>query len=145
MTKKVNRKTELAHKYKTAFDEIIGDPYALNEPITGHYQVLKQRSSIYIIKPGTGGSPTPINKAKPNQLDFFIDTENSVTDGLATYQQKTDYTLDQVLQLFDNTYWLESGVIFTQKERAEVEQIVGRILVARKVSPVRRYFIAIRK
>jgi hypothetical protein len=144
-SKKINRKEELAAKYKRAFDDICGDPYAL-EPFPGNYEVLKQRSAITIIEPGrAGNSPSPQNKARPNQLDFFVDVERAVEDGLLTYQKKTDYTFDELVTIFDNTYWIESGVIFTQKQRAEIEQIIGRILSARKISPAGKYFVAIRK
>ncbi len=143
---KKNKKVELAARYKAAFDEIVGDPYALDEPRSGMYEELKKKSAITIVEPGkAGASPSPVNKARPNHLDFFCDVESAVTDGLAAYQKKVDRTFDELLFIFDNTYWIESGVIFTQKERAELEQIIGRILSARKISPASKYFISIRK
>jgi hypothetical protein len=143
---KVNKKAELAAKYKSAFDEIIGDPFAFPEPIPGMYEELKKKSAITIVEPGkAGATPSPVNKAKPNHLDFFVDVEGSVQDGLLSYQLRTNYTFDELLVLFDNTYWIEDGTVFTQKERAEIEQIIGRILSARKISPAGRYFISIRK
>lgn len=140
---KVNQKEELAAKYKAAFVEIIGDPFAKPEAISGMYEELKKKSAITIVEPGkAGAAPSPVNRAKPNHLDFFCDVESAVQDGLAAYKKGN---FDDLLIRFDNTYWIESGVIFTQKERAEIEQIIGRILSARKISPARKYFIAVRK
>lgn len=142
--KKVNQKAEQAAKYKKAFDQIIGDPFSYPEPTQGHYETLKTRSSVAIVQHDNETIGTA-NKSKPNQLDFFIDCENAVLDALVTYQNSVHYTLDELTTMFDNTYWIESGVIFNQKQRSEIEQIVGRILYARKISPVSKYFTAIRK
>lgn len=145
MKSKKNKKHELAAKYKSAFDEICGDPYSLHEPTIGQYESLKTRSSIAVMEPMAQSSPSPENRARPNHLDFFVDVESSVMDGLLAYQKNSQYEFNDLLTLFDNTYWLETGDKFTQKERAEVEQHVGRILVARKISPITKYFTAIRK
>ena len=147
MTKqKRNVKEELAAKYKRAFDEIIGDPYAHPEQIDGEYMARKSRSSISI-----GGtsvdqqSSSPVREARPNDVDFFCDVEAAVRDGLDVYGWRED--LIQKLFIFETTYITEDPGYyqFTQKERAEIEQHIGRIFVARGISPVRKYFTSIKQ
>lgn len=132
MSRKNKKKAELVGKYKSAFDEVIGDPYAHPEPIEGHYSMLKSRSSIAIVEHKRDSSPSPVNQARPNQLDFFCDVDAAIKDGLESIEQDLD--------MFTNTYFLEQAPMFNQSVRALVEQTVGRILVARKISPVSKYF-----
>jgi hypothetical protein len=139
MGQKKNKKAELAAKYKAAFDEVLGDPYAHPEPIEGHYSLLKSRSSLSVAEPQRD-SPSPVNQARPNQLDFFCDVDSAVDDGLAVFQKHHPEFGKALNVLFLGTYWFETGPMFNQKERAELEQYIGRILVARKISPVSRYF-----
>jgi hypothetical protein len=131
-------KVERQSMNKRAFDEIIGDPYAKPDPLEGHYAALKCRSSVSVANIDSAGHGTR-NAASPNALDFFCDVESAVDDAL----EVSGFTLSQ----FTNTYIEEdrSKYILTQTERAEIEQVVGRILVARKISPSSKYFTAIRK
>jgi hypothetical protein len=141
MGKRNKKKSELVARYKSAFDEIIGDPYAYPAPIDGHYSMLKSRSSISSVKHKQNSAPGPVNRARPNPLDFFCDVDRAIKDALATFKpnQYEDgaFTLDEI---FYNTYFTENGLIFMQAERSVIEQLVGRILVARKISPVSKYF-----
>lgn len=137
--KKKNKKAELAARYKNAFDEIIGDPFGHPEPIEGHYSLLKSRSGIFTVE-SERDSPSPVNQARPNQLDFFCDVDSAIDDGLAVFQKHHPDFGKALNVLFLGTYWFETGPMFNQKERAELEQMIGRILVARKISPVSRYF-----
>ena len=122
---------------KMAFDEVIGDPYGYPEPIQGHYALLKSRSTISV-----GGteqkSPSPVNQARPSVVDFFVDIDSAIEDGMSTIG-------DEALSVFLNTYMYETGKTFNQKERAKVEQLIGNILVERKIFPLRSYFTTIRQ
>jgi len=129
------KRSEKWARNKKAFDEIIGDPYGL-EPIQGHYGSLKSRSSISIAG-SEQLSPSPVNKARPSAVDFFCDVDACIEDGMSTMYKGAFDT-------FVNTYITETGPIFNQKERTKVEQLVGNILVERKIYPAARYFTTIK-
>jgi hypothetical protein len=138
-------KAERAARYKAAFDEVIGDPFGHPEPIDGCYMTLRSGSPVKI--GGTDVTPTsssPVNEGKPNAVDFFCDVEAAIKDGLDVWEWREDLT--QKVFVFQTTYFTEDPAYyqFTQKERAELEQHIGRILVARKISPVPRYFTIIK-
>lgn len=143
--KKRDRGAERAARNKRAFDEVIGDPYAKPDPIEGHYSMLKSRSSMSIAEPDRK-SKSPVNEARPSAVDFFIDVDAAISDGLEVFG-KSWREPDQVGFIFSTTYFTEdpSYYHFTQKERAEVEQIIGQILVHRGISPASKYFTAIRQ
>lgn len=120
---------------KWAFDDIFGDPFATPEPMTGHYQTLKSRGAVAAMKNNFDEGKATRNPAAPNIMDFFCDVEKVVNSSL---------TPDEY-QKFVNTYIYENpDGGFTSKERTDVEQRLGRILRAKKISPVRRYFTTIR-
>jgi hypothetical protein len=130
---------------KRAFDEVIGDPYSI-EPIEGHYFALKHKSAkMTAWVDGQSASPATKNAAQPNHIDFFCDVDSIISEGLDIFQ-RSDFgrSKNQLLQLFDNTYWNEVEPIFDQHDRADLEQIIGRILRARKVSPVSLYFTTVK-
>ena len=131
---------------KSAFVDIIGDPYAYKEIVDGHYMTLKSRNSITCVN-NEQTSKSPVNGARPSTTDFAIDVESAVSDGLEAYtkQDTKKRTLEQLKELFDNTYLLGTGDAFNQNERAEIEQHVGRILVKRSISPVSKYFTTIKQ
>jgi hypothetical protein len=131
-------KAERARRNKEAFDQVIGDPYQV-EPVVGHYLALQSQSSIQVQdldKPQAGS----VNQARPNIMDFLIDVDAAVADGL-------DQIGIQLGAKFNNTYRYEDDdkPKFTQDERAKLEQIIGRILIARSISPIGKYFQTIRK
>jgi len=144
---KKNKKAKAtrASKNKKAFDDIIGDPYALGEPIDGQYSVLKSRSSV-IISDAESSSHSPVNQARPNLMDFACDVEAAVRDGLEVFSETN---MEEVLKMqrfyFDNTYLFGSGVIFNMQERNRLEQIIGNILLQRGISPVQKYFTTIKR
>ncbi len=135
----MSRKSERWSRNKRAFNEVIGDPYALHEPIEGHYSMLKGRSTI-MIAGGETKSPSPVNQARPNVIDFIIDVDACVEDGMSTMD-------DVALRIFIDTYITEDpdAVKFDQNQRNKVEQLIGNILVERKIYPVTKYFTTIRK
>ena len=94
-------------------------------------------------EPKTRGT---VNSARPNPIDFFCDVESAVEDGLKVFidREKT-YTLSDIKEVFDNTYLLGTGDIFSQSERAKLEQDIGQILASRGISPVAKYFVSIKK
>lgn len=144
--KKRNIKSELAAKYKRAFDEIIGDPYTKPDPTEGEYLTRKSKSVVRI-----GGADISqkysgtTKEAKPNDIDFFCDCDNAIKDGLDVFEWREN--LDQKIFVFYTTYFTEDPNYyqFTQKERSVLEQHIGRILVARGISPVRKYFTFIKQ
>lgn len=120
---------------KWAFDDVFGDPFAVPEPTNGHYQTLKSRGAVAAMKNNFDEGKATRNPAAPNIMDFFCDVEKVVNDNL---------TPDEVRK-FVNTYFYEKpDGEFNQKERTDVEQRLGRVLRAKKISPVRRYFTTIR-
>ena len=139
--KKRDRSAEKAARFKRAFDEVIGDPYAKPDPIEGHYSMLKSRSSLSIAEPDRK-SKSPVNEARPSAVDFFIDVEAAIADGLEVWNT---FPLEEAKTIFFDTYFFESGITLTQRERSEVEQAIGQILVYRGISPAAKYFTAIRQ
>ena len=144
--KKRSSAEERAAKNKRAFDEVIGDPYAYPEPSEGHYSMLRCRSSLAIGEP-VRKTPSPVNQARPTALDFFCDVENAVADGLEVFAKTWREGFDQVEFIFQTTYMTEDSNYyhFTQTERAQLEQIIGEILVGRGISPVPKYFTTIKQ
>jgi hypothetical protein len=144
---KRDRKAERAARYKRAFDEVIGDPYAYPEPIEGHYSMLKRKSTISVVNPEPK-SKAPVNKAKPTAIDFFIDVDKAILEGLEVFNQHDLAPVNdanKLIEVFNNTYFAESGTIFVQTDRANLEQIIGCIFVARHISPTTRYFTTIKR
>jgi hypothetical protein len=140
--KKRDKRAERAARYKRAFDEIIGDPYAKPDPIEGqYYNARKNQNGIKIAQAGARTSASPVNGAKPNSVDFICDVDAAIRDGLTAFRDSGEVW--QVL--FDNTYITETGTVYLQRDRAELEQHIGRILVARHISPTAKYFTAIRQ
>jgi hypothetical protein len=139
--KKREGKAEKAARFKRAFDEIIGDPYAQPDALEGQYSTLKNRSSVSIGEPDRK-SKSPVNEARPSAVDFFIDVDSAVADGLEVWGH---FHIVAAKDMFYDTYFYEAGVILTQKERSEVEQVIGGILVDRGISPASKYFTAIRQ
>ena len=120
---------------KKAWDEIIGDPFGWPEPIDGHYLALKNRSTV-IIADTEEKSRSPVNDAKPNPIDFLIDVEKCVEDGLKS--------IGYSKEIFDNTYIIGLGDIFNTTERNSLEQVVGNIFVKRGIAPIQKYFTVIK-
>lgn len=76
------------------------------------------------------------NPATPNIIDFFCDVENIVSRNLDHAEQIK----------FAETYIYECGPNqFTDKERSDIEQKLGRLFRARKISPASRYFKTVRQ
>ena len=144
--KKRTSAEERAAKNKRAFDEVLGDPYGYPEPIEGHYSMLRCRSSLAIGEP-VRKTPSPVNQARPTALDFFCDCENAIVDGLDVFNRKdlAPSPIDALKDVFYRTYFSETGLRFIQKDRSELEQIIGEILVGRGISPVPKYFTTIKQ
>lgn len=124
---------------KRAFEDVLGDPSATPEPVDGHYNMLRARSLIKAQKINFDEGRATANPARPNVIDFICDVENAVKKVL-----KSDKSL---LQRFNNTYIhdVSTGTELNQVERTALEQRIGRLFIIRKISPVARYFTAIRQ
>lgn len=147
------RQRERVAANKRAFDEIIGDPFS-KEDIVGQYETLRSRGVVQavdnakVLEHGGSFSGKSANMAQPNVIDFICDVDQVVLDGLLKYS-KTDSVSPLLLGRFWATYFdphimLEADK-FNQNERAEIEQIIGQLLIARRISPAVKYFTAIRK
>lgn len=132
------KKQERWHRNKVAFDEIVGDPFATEETI-GQYEASKNSTDAKTgqLQKGRG--------ARPNFIDFQADVEKSIVDALKKHVGKSDVDLAKELTLFYNTYITGLEPTYTQQERSEVEQVVGKMLRKRGISPIAKYFTIIKK
>lgn len=119
-------------QYKRAFDEVMGDPFAL-EPIEGAYSQFKRRSAMRIAEVNDLGHGV-VNPARPLVNDFFCDVENAVRDAIPD---------DEERQTFWETYLLDEPLL-SQPERTRLELALGKKFIARRLVPVNRYFVVIR-
>lgn len=126
---------------KRAFDEIIGDPYSKHD-IVGQYPTLRCNSAIKAVDNSQEGGGGTANPARPNVIDFVCDVECAVIDGLKSY--RPNRSIEDLLAMFYETYLTNDVEYFNQQERAVIEQVIGKLLIARKISPVIRYFTALR-
>ena len=129
-------RSELYEANRQAFVDVFGDPSVQPEPTIGHYQSLKGRGLVAAMKNNFDEGKATRNTAAPNIIDFFCDVESIVTRNLDKGE----------VEKFVDTYIYEAGEGgLTDKERSGIEQRLGRLLRARKISPVSRYFRAVRK
>ena len=139
-------KTEQFRLNQGSFEEVIGNPYAHPEPIVGHYVVLNTKSTIRTVGDSIGLGQATLNSARPSPTDFIVDVEQAVRLGLVRYTRGDKKAAAKLLQIFIATYITEEGVeIFDSRERRDIEQIIGRLLMERHISPVARYFRTIRR
>lgn len=121
---------------KRAFDDVFGDPFAKPEPITGQYQALKSRGPVAAMKNNFDEGKSTRNPATPNIIDFFCDVERVA---------KRTLTAPEWDKFVDVYLYEDSEVGFTQKERSGIEQRLGRMFRANKISPISRYFTSTRR
>jgi hypothetical protein len=140
-----NQRERLARN-KEAYDEVIGDPYSKHD-IVGQYISLRTRSSIKAVDNGsTDGCIGTANTARPNVVDFVCDVEAAIEDGLRRYIESSYHSsLESLERAFIATYLTCEGEYLNQRQRSDIEQIIGQLLIARKISPVVRYFTALRQ
>jgi hypothetical protein len=121
---------------KKAFTDVLGDPWAYPEQVEGYYNILKRRSTISATGP-LGEASTTLNAAKPSPVDFLCDVENIISRSMDK----------ELLNLFIETYIISANgtSTLTQQERTKLEQRLGRLFLAYGISPVAKYFTAIRK
>jgi hypothetical protein len=131
-----SRREQKAQEYsknKAAFDEVIGDPFAL-EPIEGAYLRFKRRAQIKIQHINDLGHGT-VNPARPLINDFFCDVENIIAEVITDPDR-----LDE----FWDTYLYEEPVL-TTAQRNYLEQRLGKKFWVRGLIPVKNYFIAVKR
>lgn len=122
--------------YKKAFADVFGDPFAAPEPKEGHYNHLLGRSEIMAVRNNFDEGRATANPARPNKIDFFVDVENAVEDALQDAHQ--------IAALY--FIYVEGVTTYLKpEERHLIELKVGKVLLERGISPVSRYFIAVRK
>ena len=140
-------RTELFRLNKSSFDEIIGDPYGWPESVIGQYTILNTRSSIRTTAGDLGLGQGTSNPASPSISDFCCDVEKSIHLGLIRHARGDKKKAASLLTVFLNTYIIEdeSRETFDSKERRDIEQIIGRLFLQRKISPAKKYFTTQRK
>lgn len=121
---------------RRAFEDIFGNPNSFPEPILGAYQTLKGRGLIAAMKTNFDEGKATRNAATPTLMDFFCDVDNIVTRNL---------TPDEVKKFLKTYIYEDTKGTFTDQERQSIEQKLGRLFRARKISPTSRYFRATRK
>lgn len=127
-------RSEIFAANKQAFNDVFGDPFAKPESLSGQYQLLKGRGYVAAMQ-YTDESKATRNTARPTLMDFFCDVENVLTRNLSKEEHAK----------FIECFLYEVGGVLTDKERSDIEQRLGRLFRARKISPVSRYFKTIRQ
>lgn len=129
------RQAEEFRQNKLAFEDVLGDPFAIPEPIDGHYNTLRSRSSIKVARNNFDEGQATANPARPNVIDFSCDVDRVITEVIKG---------KKVLQSFLNTYMF-GELELNSAERTVYEQRMGRLFIERRISPVARYFTTIRR
>ena len=125
-----------------AFEAVIGNPFAYPESVQGHYTLLKTRSVQAVDISSVAGT---INEARPSTVDFAIDVDHAIEEGIRVYNKQDKSLFNSSLLKFIGTYLTEESVLFTQDERRKLEQIIGRLLRVRGIFPIVKYFTAVRQ
>jgi hypothetical protein len=126
-----------AAENKSAFDEIIGDPFAKPEPTSGHYVTIKSRGAVQAMQNNFDEGIATRNPSSPNVTDFICDVERTLELTLTPPE----------LTMFVDTYIYEltGEGTFDQSARSRIEQRIGRAFRDNRISPVSKYFTAIRR
>lgn len=130
-----NKARERREMYRRAFVEIMGDPFALDEP-EGFYNMFKSRGELAASKNDFDTGRGVKNPAQPSMLDFFCDVEIIVEQVIKD---------KRFLKRFYGTYILGDKPSITSSEQQDLEQRIGRLFMEGKISPVAKYFRTIRR
>jgi hypothetical protein len=123
---------------KNAFDDVIGDPFAIPEPVWGNLDRMKKRSSIMVANNDFDSGHATRNTAQPSHTDFFCDVDHMIS--IACGGDKKE------IERFEATYITEeSETLYTPKERQQIEQTLGKLFRKHGISPVTKYFKTIRQ
>ena len=150
-----------ARKYKTAFDTVFGDPWKIinradfvtgdseedeekgdlafrraHEATEGLYNVLSKRSSISAVDNSKEHSSGGTNVSRPSPMDFLIDVEQALDKAFEKYAKhandmKIAFALTYIQGVIDDPLSIKKK----GRKRAELEQLVGRFLRARRIYP----------
>jgi len=130
-----NNKRSRKQANRKAFIDVLGDPFAIPEPIDGWYNRMKNCSSVTSMKK-TIEQKCTINPAKPTAMDFYCDVERIIQEEI------TDKIL---LHKFIKTYIVGETDLLSASQRSQLEQRIGQLFRDYKISPVSKYFTTIRK
>jgi hypothetical protein len=136
-----NSTVERRKRQRAAFIEVLGDPGEQKrniEPVDGWYQTFKTRGPIAAMRNNFDQSATAKNPATPSIVDFFCDVETAVKDAITNQKELQKFWDVFVLVAEEPDEWL------TPSLRNRFQQTIGRLFVKRKISPVSKYFIAVR-
>lgn len=128
---------------KMAFDDILGDPFAIdregnNEPRLGNYVKLAGRSvSIQAMSYDDLGKSTR-SPGQPNVQDFICDVDRIISIELANEPET-------MVKLKETWIYESTETAFTPRERMLLEQRLGKLFRGHRLSPVTKYFTVIRK
>ena len=135
--KNVNKtKSGSASANRRAFVDVFGDPAAKPEAIPGHYQTFKGRGPVAAMKNNFGEGKATRNPASPNIIDFFCDVDRTVEKTL---------TGDEQEKFLSRYIYEDDDHGLTQAEQNDIEQRLGKAFRESGISPVTRYFTAIRR
>ena len=123
---------------KNAFDDVIGDPFAVPEPVQGNLDRMSKRSSIMVANNDFDSGHATRNTAQPSHTDFFCDVDHMIDLEFEGDKKR--------IAMFRATYITEeSENLFTPKERQVIEQTLGKLFRRNGISPVSKYFKTIRQ
>lgn len=123
---------------KKAFNDVLGDPFAKPEPIDGHYNLLKRRSTIAAVQNNFDEGRATSNRVRPNPMDFFCDVERVIEEVIPDKNLLNKFISCYIIGDIESTE-------LAQTERNRLEQRIGWLFLAHQISPVRKYFTTIRR
>lgn len=108
------------------------------DSIDGHYHRMKFRSLLMAAKFDFDEGTVTANSAKPTSIDFYCDVELIILGLIKDHKS--------LMRFIDTYITAPDGLTdLTQIERDYYEQRLGKIFRSRGLSPIAKYFTAIRK
>lgn len=156
-----NPSADRARLYQQAFTAVMGDPFApediTDETTTGpepsknedeqyqrivlDYPALKGCSPLQAQRYNFGFGRATNNPLRPSVSDFICDTERIIANEFTKTHDK------KYLQSFMDLYLYGDvkASPFTDKQRRELEQRIGRLFLFHGMSPTSKYFSTVRR
>jgi hypothetical protein len=122
---------------RNAFVDVIGDPFAIPEPVQGNRDRLIKRSSIMVATNDFDSGHATRNAAQPSQTDFICDIDRIIDIGFNS-------DTIQIAKFYATYITEEADDLFTAKERQVIEQTLGKLFRKHSLSPVSKYFQTVR-
>lgn len=123
---------------RVAFCEILGDPFE-GEQIDGMYHKLSRRSTVGAVNNNFEEGQATANPARPSSSDFFCDVERTIEEVITDKTMLKRFIITYIHGDVDSTEALPKSVC------QELQQRIGKLFRAYKISPVSEYFKTVRK